>query len=255
MQPRIVPYVNGLRWLLEGWRLFRAAPIGWLALVFAYWLLMSLVSVIPIAGVVAAAVLVPPFSIGFMAAGRAAAAGAPRSLALLFEGFRHGARAQLMLGAIYFACLAAVLGGTLLVDGGAAARWVLAGERPDEDALQSAALYAALGAAALLYAPVMMMFWFAPVLAAWHGAPAAKALFFSFFAFLANWRAFLAYGAGAAVLTTAVPMLALSVLLALSGGTTAVPLAGLLFPLLVVLLPTLFASFYASYRDIFAAGP
>jgi hypothetical protein len=27
---------------------------------------------------------------------------------------------------------------------------------------------------------------------------------------------------------------------------------GLIFPLLVVMLPTLFASFYASYRDIFA---
>jgi hypothetical protein len=255
MQPRIVSFSNGARWLLEGWRLFRAAPIGWLALVFGYWLLMSLVSIIPLVGIVAAAVLVPPFAVGFMAAGRAAAGGMPVTLSLLFEGFRHGVRAQLGLGIVYFACLAAVLGATLLVDGGGLARWVLAGERPDDQAVQSTELYAALGTAAALYAPVMMMFWFAPVLAAWHAAPAAKALFFSFFGFLINWRAFLAYGAGAAVLTTGVPMVALSTLLLFSGGTVAVPMPGLLFPLLMVLLPTLFASFYASYRDIFAAGP
>ena len=253
MQPRIVPWANGARWLLDGWRLFRAAPLGWLSLVFAYWLLMSLVSIIPLAGIVAAAVLVPPFSVGFMAAGRAAASGAPLTLPVLFEGFRHGVRTQLLLGLVYFACLAGVLGATLLADGGGVARWVLAGERPDEEALQSAELYAALGIAAALYAPVMMMFWFAPPLAAWHAAPAAKALFFSFFGFLINWRAFLAYGAGAALLTTGVPMLALSAMLLFSGGTVAVPLAGLLFPLVLVLLPTLFASFYASFRDVFAA--
>jgi len=99
---------------------------------------------------------------------------------------------------------------------------------------------------------VMMMFWFAPVLVSWHGDAAPKALFFSFFGFLVNWRAFLAYGAGAALLTTVVPMLALIVMLFASGGTQAVPIAGLLFPLLLVLLPLLFASFYASYRDVFA---
>ena len=253
MQPRIVPYANGARWLLDGWRLFRAAPVGWLALVFSYWLLMSLISIVPFAGIVAAAVLVPPFSVGFMAAGRAAASGAPLSITVLFEGFRHGIRAQLLLGVVYFACLAAVLGATTFADGGGVARWVLTGARPDDDALQSAELYAAFGIAAALYAPVMMMFWFAPVLAAWHADTAAKALFFSFFGFLVNWRAFLAYGAGAALLTTAVPMLALTVMLFASGGTQAVPMAGLLFPLLMVLLPTLFASFYASYRDIFAA--
>jgi len=252
MQPRVVPYAHGARWLLEGWRLFRAAPIGWLALVFSYWVLMSLVSIVPLAGTVAAAVLVPPFSVGFMAAGRAAASGAPLGFTLLFEGFRRGARAQLLLGVVYFLCLAAVLGTTALADGGAVARWVLTGERPNDEMLQSPDLYAAFAIAAALYAPVMMMFWFAPVLVAWHGDAAPKALFFSFFGFLVNWRAFLAYGAGAALLTTVVPMLALTVMLFASGGTQAVPIAGLLFPLLLVLLPMLFASFYASYRDVFA---
>jgi hypothetical protein len=32
-----------------------------------------------------------------------------------------------------------------------------------------------------------------------------------------------------------------------------VPIVSLAFPLLLVLLPTLFASFYVSYRDVFAS--
>ena len=36
MQARIVPASRGARWLAEGWQMFRAAPLGWLALVFVY---------------------------------------------------------------------------------------------------------------------------------------------------------------------------------------------------------------------------
>src|SRR5260370_41752194 len=71
LQARIVGAGRGLRWLAEGWRLFRAAPLGWLALVFAYWLMMTLVSLAPYVGVAAASGLVPAFSVGFMAAGGA----------------------------------------------------------------------------------------------------------------------------------------------------------------------------------------
>ena len=53
MQARIVSTAQGARWLADGWRLFSAAPLGWIAMVFAYWLIMTLVSVVPFAGVVA----------------------------------------------------------------------------------------------------------------------------------------------------------------------------------------------------------
>ena len=89
MQARIVAAARGALWLADGWRLFRAAPLSWLALVFAYWLLMTLASLLPLVGVVAASVLVPPFSVGFMAAARAAERGGAVELRLLFDGFRH----------------------------------------------------------------------------------------------------------------------------------------------------------------------
>ena len=220
MQARIVGLQRGARWLGEGWQLFRSAPLGWLAMVFAYWLLMTFASLVPLVGVVIAPVLVPAFSVGFMAAARAVASGERLELALLFEGFRPPVlRTQLVLGLAYLAGLALVLSATTLADHGALARWMTTGQRPDEDALQSEAFLAALACAALAYVPVMMMFWFAPPLAAWHATGAGKA----------------------------------SGLMLASGGALALPVVSLAFPLLVLLLPTLFASFYVSYRDVFAS--
>jgi hypothetical protein len=249
MQARIVETRKGAVWLADGWRLFRAAPLGWLALVFAYWIIMTLASVVPIIGVAAASVMVPAFSVGFMAAARAASRRGPVELGLLFEGFRHHRNSQLILGVIYFACLGLLLAATMLVDEGALANWMLTGKRPDEETLQSEDFLGALLVAAVLYAPVLMMFWFAPPLAAWHGIAPIKALFFSFFACLLNWRPFLAYGAVSALFALALPLLLLFILMLASFKIAAM---SLVFPLLLVLLPTLFASFYASYRDIFA---
>jgi hypothetical protein len=246
MQARVVETRRGVLWLAEGWRLFRAAPLGWLALVFAYWIIMTLVSVLPFIGVAAASMAVPAFSVGFMAAARAA------SRRSLFEGFRHHRKSQLILGVIYFACLGLLLAATTLADDGTLARWMLTGRRPDEEAMHSDDFLGALFLAALLYAPVLMMFWFAPPLAAWHGTGPAKALFFSFFACLLNWRPFLAYGAVSAFFALAVPLAMLFVLMMTSFKVAAM---SLVFPLLLVLLPTLFASFYASYRDIFGVEP
>ena len=250
MRARIVAATHGPAWLLEGWNLFRVAPLAWLALLLAYWLLMTLISLAPFVGVAVASVLVPAFSVGFMAAARAASRRAGVELTLLFDGFRHAQRAQLILGAVYLACLTLVLGGGALADDGALARWMLTGRRPANEVLQSEEFLAALVSCAALYTPVMMMFWFAPPLAAWHSASPAKALFYSFFACLSNWRAFLAYGAAAALVTLVVPFVLVVTLRTLVGGAS---FAWLAFPLLGVMLPTLFASFYASYRDVFAS--
>ncbi|HTG97140.1 MAG TPA: BPSS1780 family membrane protein [Burkholderiales bacterium] len=248
MQARIVEARQGAAWLVDGWRLFRAAPLGWLAMVFAYWIIMTLASVVPFIGVAAASIMVPAFSVGFMAAARAASRRAPVELSLLFDGFRHQAKSQLVLGVIYLVCLGTLLFATTLVDDGALAGWMLTGHRPAEDALQSDDFLQALAVAALLYTPVLMAFWFAPPLAAWHGVGPIKALFFSFVACLLNWRPFLVYGAFSALVVVVLP---LAVLLTLMLASLKIAAMSLVFPVLLVLLPTLFASFYASYRDVF----
>lgn len=253
MNARVVRAARGLRWLAEGWRMFRVAPLGWLALVFGYWLAMTILSLVPVIGLVAASILVPVFSVGFMTASRAASRGQPVEVAMLLAGFRERLPAQLALGAVYLAALAVVIGGSALADDGELARWLLTGRRPEEEALQGDDLLGGMAAAGALYAPVMMLYWFAPLLAAWHGMAPPQALFYSFFACLLNWRAFLAYGAAVAFVMFVLPTIVLTLLLFVSGGALRMQPMALVLPLLLILLPTLFASFFASYRDVFGA--
>ena len=248
---RIVPGSRGARWLVEGWRLFRAAPLSWIALAFSYWLLMNLVLLVPVVGIVAAPVLVPPFSVGFMAASRAAARGGPVGLEHLFSGFRERLRGQLVLGLAFLACLALLLGATTLFDRGELAHSMLVGPPGGHAGQDDSGTLAAMLVAIGLYIPVMMMYWFAPVLVAWHGIGAAKALFFSFMACVLNWRAFFAYGAVTILMTVVAPSLAISAVLVAVGGAQAARLEAFVYALFLVMLPTLVASFYVSYRDIF----
>jgi hypothetical protein len=88
---------------------------------------------------------------------------------------------------------------------------------------------------------------------AWHSMSAPKALFFSFVACWMNWRAFIAYGLALAFIAVVLPSLVLLLLALATGGAMRVQPRALLFPLLLILLPTLFASYYASYRDVFGA--
>ena len=251
VQAQLVPSARGWRWLADGWKLFRAAPVMWLALVFGYWMLMTAVSVVPFAGIVAVLVLVPGFSVAFMAASRVAELRQPIRMGLLFAGFRQNVGAQIALGVAYLGAIGLLLAATTLADDGALARWMLTGARPVAEVIQSDAFLAALMIAAALYAPVMMLFWFAPTLVAWHSMPAAKALFFSLFACLVNWRAFMVYGIASALVLIVAPFVATLILMLLSGGALRPAAMALLFPFILSLMPTLFASFYASYRDIF----
>lgn len=252
---RAVDARSGARWFAQGWRLFRVSPLMWVVLVFSYLAFMRIVSIVPFVGVAAAFVLIPAFSVGFMEASRSSEGGRAPGYGQLFSGFQTHLGTQLQLGAIYLGCLVALMLATRLADHGALARWMLAGQRPSDQVLQSDAFSVALLIAGVLYVPVMMAFWFAPVLAAWHGLGAGKALFFSFFAVLINWRAFLVYGAVALLVSVMIPNLVLSVLSLVVGHS--VVLSRLLLLMLMVVLLTLiasfYASFYASYRDVFAS--
>jgi hypothetical protein len=250
VQARIVGAAQGIRWLGEGWALFRAAPLGWLALACVYLLGTNVLALIPVVGFVAALMMVPALTVGMMAAARAASRGAQPHVRMLAEGFQAGARTQLGLGAIYFLLSTLVFGAIGLADQEGKLRAILAGRTPAGE-LALAEILLPLAVFALSYAPVLMMFWFAPPLAAWHSTGALKALFFSFVACLMNWRAFLAYGAAVALMMMAVPLAALLALRAFGGADLGVAVASLVFPLLLLMLPTLFASFYVSYRDVF----
>lgn len=250
MQARIVTVGQGAAWLPFGWRLFRAAPLGWIALVFAYTLLMVVLSRVPFIGPVAAMVLVPGFTLSFMAAARAAERGAPLEFSLFLEGFRNRPWEQIALGFVYFVCVAFVLGITSFAGGAEMSGGEMGAGGGGIDPAHLDAVVARLAIVIALYTPVMLLFWFAPMLLGWHATGVPKALFFSFIACLMNWRAFLAYGVVMAGFAFLLPFLALLPLM-LTGQFELEKAMSLLVLLVTLAMPTLFGSFYASYRDVF----
>jgi hypothetical protein len=241
----VVPARHGWQWIARGVALVGRAPLGWMVVSMTYWLVMGLVSRLPYFGLLVASLATPALAVSFMAICRALERGRGLELALVAEGFKRNLAALVTLGGLYLAVTLGIVAASSVADGGALARWSLSGRGP---ATADGGLAAAVALAIALWIPVQLAFWFAPVLAAWHGMPAPKALFFSFFAALRNWRAFLVYGlagAGALALVTVLIFNAQRT----QAGPQIVPT--LVFLLLVVFIPVYYATAYASYRDVF----
>jgi hypothetical protein len=86
------------------------------------------------------------------------------------------------------------------------------------------------------------------LLVAWDAMSAAKALFFSFFAALRNWAAFLVFAAVAGGAAGAATALLLN-LQRMQAGPGVVPTV--VFLVLVAAIPLYYATLYSSYRDVF----
>jgi hypothetical protein len=181
-----------------------------------------------------------------MAMSAACEAGKPMEPTLLFSGFRSNLQPLITLGGIYLIAMLLTLVLANVSTGGALTQMVQQGKLAQVD---TTALILPL----LAYTLISMAFWFAPVLAAWKELKPPKALFFSFFACLRNWRAFSVYSIAWGLIATAA-LIAVSIVTALLFGSQAAA-GGLIqkaaATLSVAVLPVLFASFYASYRDIF----
>lgn len=254
MQARKLPAIRGWNWIVEGFHLFRTNPALLTFLVFGYWLTLVFLNLVPILGVVLAPLCVPALSVGVMNGCRALEREEQNGFSLLFSGFRKNRNVLLVLGAIYLIGSLAVFAGSALVDGGALLGIMMAGQQPPEDLLQNDELMLALQVTLILMVPLLMAFWFAPLLAAWEDMPAVKALFFSFIACARNWRSFVVYGLGVAFISAILPGIVLGIVGAASAPLLRMVAVAMSLPLLFVFVPTLFASFYVSYRDVFVSG-
>ena len=253
MQALTLPARRGWRWLTDGFAIFRRNQLKLSLAVLGYWIVMALINAVPLLGQLAATLLIPVFSVSLMNACRLLEQGTPLPPQLLFSGFQHNLRALLTLGAVYIAASVAILAIVAAADGGVLFRLVVLAESPPEEVLTSGAVMFAGQLALLLFAPLMMAFWYAPVLVAWHDLSVGKSLFFSFVACLRNWRAFLVYSASIAVVGALLPGLLVGVFSAMSAGGAGLLSVALTSLIVLVLLPTLYASFYVSYRDVFVS--
>lgn len=250
--PLVLQARYGQAWLLEGFRLFHRQPLIWFLTLFAYWAGLVIIAMIPVLGLILPLILSPGLSFGFIALARAVDRRDLPMPLLLLSGFRSAkAKPLLQLGVLYFLGLLAVLGLAWLFDGGGLARTM--SEAPSDLADPEIALGAGMRIgiviALLAYIPVLMAFWFAPQLMVWKDFPAAKALFFSFFAVWRNRWAFLRYGLAWAVL-----IVFISLVVAFFGeliGAEPRMIFTAVMPISMVLIAVAQGSFYASTRDVF----
>jgi len=235
LQARQVSPRRGLDWLIEGFMLFRRNPLLWIALFSAYLLMGTIVSMIPMLGIVLLNLVAPVFVAGFMIGCRVLDRGGELEISHLFAGFKQHAPQLITIGGIYMVGIILITGIMFLGTDQAALQAAMSGERmsPEETRAmlgERFMLTSLIGL--LLLVPLVMSYWFAPVLAAFHGLSGLAAMKQSFFACLRNIGPFLVYG---------VVSMILLVIAAIPFGLG-----------LLIMIPTMIASLYISYKDVFA---
>jgi uncharacterized membrane protein len=236
MNARVVEAGKGWQWIVDGFGVFRKHPLMWIALTVVLVLMWAVSFVIPLLGPLLFNLLSPVLFAGLMIGCKAADSGEDLELAHLFAGFRKNPAALVTVGGVYLVGTIVVVGIIIIMAGGSMLPTVLQKSPGDMQmlaaALRSMALALTFGFA--LYLPLLMLIWFAPLLVVFHDLSPVEAMKLSFSACVANWLPFLVYG----VIILGLWFIA------------SIPL----FLGLVVLLPVLICSVYASYKDIFVAA-
>lgn len=252
MQVQQLPASRGLAWIQEGFRLWRRNPALITMLSFGYLLMVVLISVVPVIGQPAATLLMPALSLGVLNGGRAIARGEKAGPELLFSGFRKNLQGLVTVGGIYLVGSLLALFSTALGDGGALLG-MMTGSADDNAPItggQDGFLLAVL-IGMLVSTPVMMAYWFAPMLASWHGLPATKAMVFSLVACTRNWKPFLVYSLALMAVAGILP----GILVAFLGMLSPTLAALVSVPLPLIMVPIVFSSFYPNVRDVFGEPP
>lgn len=237
---------RGWAWLREGLQLWRRNPALITFATFGYLLSIVLLSIVPVLGQLVASLLMPALSVGVLNACRAVDAGRKAGPDVLFSGFKTNLQSLIGVGGMYLAATIVVLLLVSVVDDGSLAA-IMRGEELEAQMSGDSSLGFTLLVGLVLSTPVMMAYWFAPVLASWWKVPAAKAMFFSFYACLRNWRPFLAYALGLAIFGAILPGIVIGVVSLVS------PTLGSLLslPIPLIILPVIFSTFYTTTRDVF----
>ncbi|OUV02462.1 MAG: hypothetical protein CBC42_06675 [Betaproteobacteria bacterium TMED82] len=244
-QPIIVETSEGGVWLREGYLLFKKQPLVWILSLLSYWTAMFIFGLIPIFGFFVSLILSPGLAFGFVALAKAIDSDQLPRPKILISGFLSNAKLQLLfLGIAYFIALFVLLGIVILLDG----RSLTDVLSQNTKNIETNSLQPAIFIGVFAYIPVIMAFWFAPQLVVWGNLPATKALFYSFFAVLLNWKSFLVY-----LFFWIVILLVASLLVSFFTSITQTKQAIFIsiFPLTLIIMSIAHGSYYASTISIF----
>ncbi len=245
MNVRTLPARHGLLWLIAGWRLLRRYPRQMTSITLAYFLVVLIVNLIPFIGPFLLPLALPMLTALLGNACRALDHDQPLTRDILSAGLEAQRTILLRLGGLH------LLGSVILL---LASQPLMIELNPDQSkaAEQLADLLSHLGLFLLLATPVVMAFWFAPLLASWHGVSAVKALFFSFVASWRNWRAFTVYGLVILGMGIILPGVLIVIASFFMPSMTGVLALFARMALVLLLGPVLISSIYISYRDVFS---
>jgi uncharacterized membrane protein len=231
-EPQSVPAGRGMGWITDGFSLFKMAPGIWIANIVIFFVIVMVLSFIPIVSLVLN-LFMPVFTAGFMLGCRDLDEGNDLQISHLFAGFQNRTGALVAVGALYLVMIIIIMGlafGGMFMTGGGAE--IMQNPEAIENGAMPTAMLLALLIGTALMIPVVMAYWFAPALIVFNEELGViEAMKMSFMGCLKNVIPFLLYGIVAMVLAI----------------IASIPLMlGWL-----VLGPMLIGSMYVAYKEIF----
>lgn len=232
-EPKGVPAGRGFSWFGEGFELFKRNPWIWILNVVIYLVIMMIMGMIPLVSLISN-LLNPVFIGGFMLGCYALDQGRELEVSHVFAGFQRNTgklvglgAISLVLGIVVMLITFGIMLGAMGIDMAA----LESGEFAQDPEAGLGVLLAVL-VMLLLFIPLMMLFWFAPVILVLNDEVGIlDAMKMSFQGCLKNILPFLLYGILGFVLSIV--------------ATIPLMLGWL------VLTPVVIASVYAAYKDIY----
>jgi uncharacterized membrane protein len=235
--PQSRPVGNGLLWITEAWQLFKAQPGAWIGAVVLFYIILILVSIVPLVGSLVVTILTPMLSAGLVIGAHRQYRERRFEISHLFAGVSQSPGPLALVGVVY---LLLALGIVLVAGLLFAAVFASMGSTVDLSTMDPNDIDIVLAnpivllpvlVAMLLGIPLAMAMFFAPSLVAIDQVPVLKAFGLSLSGCLKNILPFLVYGLVAMVLVIL--------------GSLPLMLG------LLVVVPVLSIAIYTAYRDIF----
>jgi hypothetical protein len=242
LQARSLPAMAGWTWISGGFALFRRNPPLMTALTMTYLLLMVFLNIIPLIGPLLVAICLPVMSVVIFNGARILDLKIDLSTEALKDGLARNTRTLVQLGIVHLVgSLLVVLVHTLLFSAPDTVMLEADEEQFTRTLLQLLPLVL----------PLILIMWFPPYLIATLGLPLGKALFFGAIGVFRNAGAFIVYFIAAALLGVGLPVFLIQ-MLGSDDGMGSILRITVRMALLFVLVPTLAASLYVSFRQVFA---
>lgn len=228
----------GWKWLSQGYAIFKQMPGLWILILLMTIVLNGICRVVPVVGDIASILISPVLLGGVMMVAHRCFMESDAQFDDLFAGFRHRLWPLVQVALFYLAGMVIMLILAILMSAALVGIETikLMGDMINQkpEMLEPAFLMNIMIVVTIVLVvmlPVIMMYYFAPVLVMFHEVDAFSAMKLSFIACCKNGIPFLVYGL-------------LVMLLAMLSVFT-------LFLGLLVLVPVIWASTYTAYRDIF----